>query len=166
MDHVETVPGIVDTFTGINIQDNKVEGMKLGDGGDAIKVLGNATATVQRNVIYGYGASAISAQGVDYPVRAAYYPTVTADDDTIYGGSVRSSSDTFSFFGIGFWSGAAGSADGNTIYNAPYVGYALNAWTPNPVSFTNNTVTNASGAASGYLGELRVVPSDVLRQYD
>ena len=159
VDHVETTPSIPDEFTDITIQDNKIDGLLWDDVGDGIKVLGSATVSVNNNNIYGYGESAISAQGVDSPTRAEFYPTVTANSNTIYGGSINQrpvdSTSGYFFFGIGFWSGATGSADGNTIYNAPNNnGYALNSWTPNPVSFTNNIITTDGGSVGGYGAQL------------
>jgi parallel beta-helix repeat protein len=144
VDHVETVLGTPDVFTGITIQNNKVDGLKSGDRGDAIKVLGSATATVTGNYLYG-GESGINVQAVDSPVVGQYYPTVTANSNTIYSGGPSNGP-----FGIGFWSGATGSADGNTIYNDPVNGgYALNVWGSRPVSFTSNTVTNVGGVVGG-----------------
>jgi hypothetical protein len=146
VDHVETTPGTPDVFTGIAIQNNKVDGFKWGDYGDVIKVLGSATATVTGNIIYCYGESGIEVQGVDGPVRGQYYPTVTANSNTIY----SSSPGSWPPLAIGFWSCATGSADGNTIYNDPANdGYALNVWGSRPVSFTNNTVTNVGGVVGG-----------------
>jgi hypothetical protein len=140
VDHVETVLGTPDVFTGIAIQNNKVDGLLLGDKGDGIKVLGSATATVTSNYVYG-GESGLNFQAVDGPVRSQYYPIVTANNNTIY-----SSGPSGGPFGIGFWSGATGSADRNTIYNDPVNdGYALNVWGSRPVSFTNNYVTNLAG---------------------
>jgi len=154
VDHVESTPGTpatLETYTGITIQNNKIDGMLQDTDHVGIKALGNATVSVLNNTIYGYGESAISAQGVDAPARAAYYPTVTANSNTIYGGNFERSG--FDFMGIGYWSGGAGSADGNTIYNAPNdKGYALATWTPNPVSFTNNTVTTEGGSMGAGCG--------------
>ena len=153
VDHVETIPGTPDTFTGITIENNKIDGLLWNDYGDGVKVLGNATVIINNNTIYGYGESAISAQGMDTP-RAAFYPTVTANDNTIYGGSNAREGNHF-FFGVGYWSGATGSTDGNTIYNAPNDnGYALNSWTPNQVSFTNNVITTDGGSVGGYGAQL------------
>lgn len=155
VDHVEeTIPGTPDVFTGITIQNNKVDGLLSGDRGDGIKVLGSATATVTGNYLYG-GESGINAQAVDSPVRGQYYPTVTANNNTIY-----SSGPSGGPFGIGFWSGATGSADGNTIYNDPVNdGYALNVWGFRPVSFTNNHVTNLAGI--GGLGAQLIESTDL-----
>lgn len=156
VDHVETVSGTPDIFTGITIQDNKIDGMLYDKADEGIKVLAQATVNINHNTIYGYGESAISAQGVDSPIRAAFYPIVTANRNTIYGGTHERH--TTVFFGIGYWSGATGSADGNTIYNAPNSvnkkGYALNSWTPNPVSFTNNVITTDGGSIGGYGAQL------------
>jgi hypothetical protein len=149
VDHVETVLGTPDVFTGTAIQNNKVDGLKSGDRGDAIKVLGRATATVTGNALYG-GESGINVQAVDGPVRGQYYPTVTANSNTIY-----SSGPSNGPFGIGFWSCATGSANGNTIYNDPANdGYALNVWGSRPVSFVNNTVTNVGGVVGGLGAQL------------
>jgi hypothetical protein len=152
VDHVETVLGTPDTFTNIVIQNNKIDGLKFGDKGDAIKVLANSAALIQNNLIYGYGESAIECMGVDSPIRAAFYPTCTVNGNTIYGGIGSGARGDTDFFGIGFWSGATGSADENTIYNTPDLysdgtacGSALNSWTPRPVSFTNNLVTSDGG---------------------
>ena len=152
VDHVESTLGTPDIFTGIQIRTNKVDGMRDNDKGDAIKVLGSATVTIQGNTIYAYGESAINVQAVDSPIRAAFYPTVTANSNIIYAGALRSSN----FFGIGYWSGATGSAAWNTIYNSPSnaYGYALNVWTPRPVSLTNNTITTDGGAIGGYGAQL------------
>jgi len=153
VDHVETTLSIPDEFTGITIQDNKIDGLLWDDYGDGIKVMAQATVNINYNTIYGYGESAISAQGMDSP-RAEYYPTVTANNNILYGGSNERSGNHY-FFGIGFWSGATGSADDNTIYNAPNDnGYALNSWTPNPVSFTNNIITTDGGSVGGYGAQL------------
>jgi hypothetical protein len=152
VDHVETVLGTPDTFTNIVIQNNKIDGLKFGDKGDAIKVLANSAALIQNNLIYGYGESAMECMGVDSPIRAAFYPTCTVNGNTIYGGIGSGARGDTDFFGIGFWSGATGSADENTIYNTPDLysdgtacGSALNSWTPRPVSFTNNLVTSDGG---------------------
>jgi len=155
VDHVETVPGTPDVFTGIVIRNNKLDGFLLNDNADAIKVLGSATATVQGNTIYAYGEQGISAQGVDSPVVGQYYSTATINSNTIYGGSSGRGvgTGTGSFFGIGFWSGATGSADGNTIYNYPSYsvgGPALNVWGSRPVSFTNNHVTSDGGSVGSW----------------
>ncbi len=153
VDHVETDPEIPDHFTGITIQDNMVDGLLWDDYSDCIKVLASAIVNINNNTLYGYGESAISAQGMDTP-RAAFYPTVTANDNTMYGGSNTREGNHY-FFGVGYWSGATGSADGNTIYNAPNDnGYALNSWTPNPVSFTNNIIRTDGGAVGGYGAQL------------
>jgi len=153
VDHVETTFGIPIEFTGITIQDNKIDGLLWDDYSDGIKVMAQATVNINDNTIYGYGESAISAQGMDSP-RAAYYPTVTANNNILYGSSSSRSGNHY-FFGIGFWSGATGSADGNIIYNAPNDnGYALNSWTPNPVSFTNNIITTDGGGVGGYGAQL------------
>jgi len=159
VDHVETISGTPDVFTGIIIRNNKVDGLKAGDKGDAIKALGSATVAISSNLIYVNGESAINAQAVDSPTRALYYPTVTADDNIIYGGSGPRPGN-FYFFGIGYWSGATGSADGNTIYNAPNDnGYALNSWTPRAVSFTNNVITTDGGSVGGYGAQLYESPA-------
>ncbi|MBA7567420.1 hypothetical protein ES708_09131 [subsurface metagenome] len=153
VDHVETTPGTPDAFTGIIIQNNKVDGLLWDDYSDCIKVLAQATVNINHNTLYGYGESAISAQGMDTP-RAAFYPTVTANDNTMYGGSGAREGNHY-FFGVGYWSGATGSADGNTIYNAPNSnGYALNSWTPNPVSFTNNIILTDGGTVGGLGAQL------------
>jgi hypothetical protein len=157
VDHVETVLGTPDVFTGINIQNNKVDGLKSGDRGDCIKVLGSATATVTGNTLYG-GESGINIQAVDSPVRGQYYPTVTVNSNTIY-----SSGPSNGPFGIGFWSCATGSADGNTIYNDPVNnGYALNVWGSRPVSLTNNHVTTLDGAGIGGLGAQIIESTNVI----
>jgi hypothetical protein len=149
VDHVETVLGTPDVFTGIAIQNNKVDGLLLGDKGDGIKALGSATATVTGNYLYG-GESGLNFQAVDSLVRGLYYPTVTANSNTIY-----SSGPSAGPFGIGFWSCATGSADSNTIYNDPVNnGAALNVWGGRPVSFTNNTVTNVGGVIGGWGAQL------------
>lgn len=154
VDHVETTPDTPDIFTGITIQNNKIDGLLWDDYGDCIKVLASATVNISNNILYGYGESAISAQGVDKPAATAFYPTVTANNNIIYGGTNDRSGNHY-FFGIGYWSGATGSADGNIIYNAPNDnGYALNSWTPKPVSFTNNTITTDGGAVGGYGAQL------------
>ena len=154
IDHVETVPGIPDTFTGITIQNNKIDGLKFGDKGDGIKALGNPTAIVQNNIIYGYGESSVSAQGVDSPVRAAYYPKLTVKNNVIYGGSSSRPSGHY-FFAIGYWSGGSGLAEGNTIYSYPSDDSAvLNCWTPNPCSFINNIVTTDGGSVGGWGAQL------------
>jgi len=154
VDHVETTPGTPDVFTGITIQNNKIDGLLWDDYGDCIKVLASATVNISNNILYCYGESAISAQGVDAPLRAKYYPTVTANNNIIYGGT-NDRPDYHYFFGVGYWSGATGSADGNIIYNAPNDnGYALNSWTPNPVSFTNNTITTDGGTVGGLGSQL------------
>jgi hypothetical protein len=146
VDHVETTPGTPDVFTGIAIQNNKVDGLKSGDLGDGIKVLGSATATVTSNTVYG-GESGLNFQAVDAPVRGLYYPTVTANSNTIYSSGPS--------FGIGFWSCATGSADSNTIYNDPVNnGAALNVWGSRPVSFTNNIVTNVGAVIGGWGAQL------------
>jgi len=89
---------------------------------------------------------------VDSPVVGQYYPTVTANSNTIYSSGPCASGVPF---GIGFWSGATGSADGNTIYNDPLNdGYALNVWGSHPVSFTNNTVTNVGEVVGGLGAQL------------
>jgi hypothetical protein len=151
VDHVETTPGTPDVFTGIAIQNNKVDGLLSGDSGDGIKVLGSATATVTGNTLYG-GESGLSFQAVDLPVRGQYYPTVTANSNTIYSSGPCASGMPF---GIGFWSCATGSANGNTIYNDPvHSGDALNVWGSRPVSFTNNTVTNVGGVIGGWGAQL------------
>lgn len=153
VDHVETTPDIPDQFTGITIQDIMVDGLLWDDYSDCIKVLAQATVNINHSTLYGYGESAVSAQGMDSP-RAAFYPTVTANDNTMYGGTNAREGNHF-FFGVGYWSGATGSADGNTIYNAPNGnGYALNSWTPNPVSFTNNTILTDGGTVGGYGAQL------------
>lgn len=154
VDHVETVLGTPDTFTNVKIQNNKVDGMLAGDKGDAIKALGNAVVTIQGNTIYAYGESGISAIGSeDFPsFLPVYHPTVTATSNIIYGGG---SSRTSNFFGIGYWVGATGTADGNTIYNTPNnFGYALNSWTTMPVSFTHNIITTDGGGVGGYGAQL------------
>ena len=155
VDHVETVLGTPDVFTGIVIRNNKLDGFLLNDNGDAIKVLGSATATVSGNIIYAYGEQGISAQATDYPRCTTYYPTVTVNNNIIYGGSSGRGGGTGTemFFGIGFWSCAAGSADGNTIYNYPtYLvgGPALNVWGIRPVSFTNNIVDSDGGGVGSW----------------
>jgi hypothetical protein len=150
VDHVETTPGTPDVFTGIAIQNNKVDGLLSGDSGDAIKVLGSATATVTGNTLY-TGESGINVQAVDAPVRGLYYPTVTANSNTIYSSGPSASG---AAFGIGFWSCATGSADGNTIYSDPVYGYALNVWGSRPVSLTNNVVTNVGGVVGGQGAQL------------
>ena len=153
VDHVETTPGTPDIFTGITIQDNTVDGLLWDDYSDCIKVMASAIVDINNNILYGYGESAVAAQGMDNP-RAAFYSTVTANDNTIYGGSGARSGNHY-FFGVGYWSGATGSADGNTIYNAPNGnGYALNSWTPNPVSFTNNIILTDGGTVGGYGAQL------------
>ncbi len=131
-------------YTGITVQNNKVDGMSgeggTGDGG--IEVIGYATVSILSNEISGYSKSAVSVQGVDSPTRGAKYPTVTVNNNTIDGTSTPRVKDINpDFFGIGFWSGGSGSADGNTIYNGNGLNaYALNTWTPSAVSFTNNTI--------------------------
>ena len=153
VDHVETTPETPDVFTNIKIQNNKVTGMLQNDKGDAIKVLGSATALIEGNTIYAYGESGINAQAIDSP-RAVFYPTVTANDNTIYGGNIPRDS-THYFFGIGYWSGATGTSNGNTIYNSPNDnGYALNVWGPRPISFTNNIITTDGGSVGGYGAQL------------
>jgi hypothetical protein len=103
---------------------------------------------VTGNYLYG-GESGISVQATDSP-RGTYYPTVTANSNTIY-----SSGPSGGPFGIGFWSCATGSADGNTIYNDPgNNGYALNVWGSRPVSLTNNVVTNVGGVVGGLGAQL------------
>lgn len=167
VDHVETVLGTPDTFTNIIIENNKIDGLKFGDKGDAIKVLANSTASIQNNLIYGYGESAVECMAVDSPIRAAFYPTCTVNNNIIYGGIGSGARGDSDFFGIGFWSGATGSADGNTIYNTPDLyadgtacGAALNSWTPRSVSFTNNLVTSdGGGVGKGWGAQLLESPN-------
>ncbi|MCX6273375.1 MAG: right-handed parallel beta-helix repeat-containing protein, partial [Bacteroidetes bacterium] len=161
IDHVETTPGTPDVFTGIQVINNQVDGMSFGDQGDAVKILGSATALISSNIIYDYGVGGISAQAVDLPIRAAYYPSVTINGNTIYGGIGSGTRGNTDFLGIGYWSGATGTANLNTILNTPDVysdntacGSALNAWTPRAVSFTNNTVMlQGGGTGLGWGGQ-------------
>ncbi|MEI6624662.1 MAG: right-handed parallel beta-helix repeat-containing protein, partial [Actinomycetes bacterium] len=156
VDHTETVPGTPDVFTGVSIRNNLLDGFLLNDNGDGIKVLARATASVTGNTIYAYGEQGISAQAPDYPA-ATYHPTVTANNNVIYGGTSGrgEGTGTSSFFGIGYWVGADGSATGNTIHNYPdwsVGGPGMQVWGTGAtsVTFASNVIDTDGGAVGGH----------------
>ena len=171
VDHVETVPGTPDVFTGVVVHDNMLDGFLLNDNGTGVSVLGRATAAVTDNTVYAYGVGGISVTSQNSPTNSGFYPTVTANTNVIHGGSaprlVGTGTATGIFLGLSYTEGATGSSDGNTVYNSPdnnSVGggsYAIQVWSTRPVAFTNNIIDMDGGAAPGWAYGLTVTGSPV-----
>jgi len=142
VDHVGGATPVA--LTGITISNNLINGENPLDVISAIKIIGEATATVSGNTIHVDGSGfGIHILGLDKILpTGTYHPNVDVTNNTIYAGTtarpISGSSWNGLFYGIYYFFGANGTASGNTVYGA--YGWGLNTWDAGDVSFTNNTV--------------------------